>query len=121
MTILIVDDATTTRRALRRAVARLMPEAELHEAKSLEVAKAWLLAKPFDLVLLDWTIGCRSGAELLEAMASGGVQRSPTIVVSAVTDPAALDTARDDGARGWVVKPYELEELHEAIHSACAA
>ena len=121
MTILIVDDASTTRRAIRRAIARMMPDATLHEASSLAVAKAWLLAKPIDLVLLDWTIGATSGAELLGAMRAGTLQAAPTVVVSAVTDPAEADAARSDGAHGWVVKPFELDELHQAIRSACVA
>ena len=121
MTVLIVDDASTTRRAIRRALKRFLPDATVHEASSLGVARAWLLAKPIDLVLLDWTVGAATGAELLAAMGQNGLQRVPTIVVSAVTDPAAAAEARADGARAWVHKPFELDELRDTIQRVCAA
>ncbi len=42
----------------------------------------------------------------------------PIVVMSAVVDPK--ETARKIGAKGWVSKPFEVEDLLLTVYRACA-
>lgn len=73
-----------------------------------------------DLLLIDVAIGREAGWDLLEHLQREAVtNRIPIIVTS--TDQRLLDRARGDQARyggqRYLVKPFELGELLEAIRS----
>lgn len=113
--ILIADDHPLFRDALRRAVARILPEASLHEADSVP-ALLELLERQRDpeLLLLDLNMPGAHGFSALVHV-RGQYPALPVLVVSAQEDPALMRRAVAHGASGFVPKSASVEILAQAI------
>ncbi len=114
-TILIADDHPLFRDALRGAVARALPDAELLEAD--DVASLQRLAEAHadaDLLMLDLNMPGAQGFSAL-AHVRGHFPSLPVIVVSAHEDPAIIRRALGHGAAGYIPKSASLESIIEAL------
>lgn len=99
---------------------------ELLQGEAYNVTTATYVPEPFDLIaaavpdliVVDLVAGQRAGWALLERLRAGAATRAPPVVVTS-TDRQLLDRAQADaaryGERRVLVKPYDLEELLEAI------
>jgi two-component system, OmpR family, response regulator MprA len=71
-----------------------------------------------DLILVDLAAGRRGGWDLLERLHAGAATRGIPVIVTS-TDRQLLDRARGDAARagadGVLMRPFDLEELLDAI------
>ena len=71
-----------------------------------------------DLLVVDLVVGQQAGWDLLERLHAEAVTRGLPVVVTS-TDRQLLDRAQTDaaryGAHQVIVKPYDLEELLDAI------
>ncbi len=106
--IMIVDDDTT----LRSLLVSTLPTdgCELVEARGGSEAIELLLTKPPDLVLLDWKMPDRSGADVLVELK----KRHPNVPVIVLTAegrsiPRALAEAL--GAEVFMTKPFSPLQL----------
>jgi DNA-binding response OmpR family regulator len=111
--LLIVDDEpvirTIAKTCLNRAgfdVVEAGDEANAFE----EIQKA---AKPFDLILLDLTLGETKGADLIPAFR----QQSPTTRILVVSGVGA-EEAEGLGADGFLAKPFNKTSLLIAVWQA---
>lgn len=69
-----------------------------------------------DLALLDVQMPKRDGiAVAREIFAELGI---PVIIISAYSDPQTVDSARDSGVFGYLVKPASIDQLRAAIQVA---
>ncbi|MEI7657481.1 MAG: response regulator [Phycisphaerae bacterium] len=69
-----------------------------------------------DLALLDVQMPKRDGiAVAREMFADLGI---PVIIISAYSDPQTVDSARDSGVFGYLVKPASIDQLRAAIQVA---
>ena len=69
-----------------------------------------------DLALLDVQMPKRDGiAVAREIFAELGI---PVVIISAYSDPHTVDSARDSGVFGYLVKPASIDQLRAAIHVA---
>lgn len=108
--ILVVDDEPAVQLVLERLFARLGHP--VLSAKSMAEAKT-LLARPWDLFLIDKNLPEGSGVELAKAVR----ERFPAAVIVLITGYAtresveALSGVVDD----YVTKPFELEHLGETL------
>ena len=114
-TLLIADDHPLFREALRGAVARVLPQAQLREAESVETLYALVEAEPdADLLLLDLNMpGAQGFSELVHLRALH--PQLPIVVVSAREEPAVMRRALDHGAVGFIPKSADAATLGEAI------
>jgi response regulator NasT len=79
---------------------------------ALTIAKATMP----DLALLDVQMPKRDGiAVAREIFAELGI---PVVIISAYSDPHTVDSARDSGVFGYLVKPASIDQLRAAIHVA---
>ena len=112
-TILVCDDDDRLRELMK---VTLGGEYTFVEAPDGETAIALCRAERPDLVLLDVMLPGSSGLQVLETMRSDERLRDiPVIIVSAwqtADDRAAAATA---GADDFLGKPFELEELTDAV------
>jgi DNA-binding NtrC family response regulator len=65
--LLLVEDDAIDRQAVRRALGRAGTEYEITEACTCEEASSHLATEKFDLILLDYDLGGRSGIDFMEA------------------------------------------------------
>ncbi|AYH45563.1 response regulator transcription factor [Azoarcus sp. DN11] len=113
--ILIVEDHALVREALAQTLARLEPGVECVEAKGSEDALAKLEANPdWDLAVIDLMLPDLNGFSLLGVLAKR-FPDIPTIVVSALDDPASIRRAMKGGASGFVSKASSGDVLRDAV------
>ena len=113
--ILVVDDETTTRATITRALNLMGYRAD--EAASGNQALAQLTAYPYDLMLLDLRMPGMDGTEVLQR-----VQESqPNLLVIVFTAHATLESAIAAvraGAADYLLKPCTIRDVEAAIARA---
>lgn len=115
--ILIVEDHTLVREAMAQTLARLDPGVECVEVSNSEEAIARLEANPdWDLAVVDLMLPDLNGFSLLGVMAKR-FPDVPTVVVSALDDPASVRRAIKAGASGFVSKASSGDMLTEAVRT----
>ena len=114
-TLLIADDHPLFREALRGAVVRVIPDAQLHEAENAEGLYAMADAHPdADLLLLDLNMPGAQGFSALVHL-RGLHPQLPVVMVSAREEPAVVRRALDHGAMGFIPKSSNAETLGAAL------
>ena len=114
-TILIADDHPLFREALRGAVQRILPDASLCEADSVDALYGLVEANPdADLLLMDLNMPGAHGFSALVHMRALHPQL-PVVVVSAREEPAVMRRALDHGALGFIPKSADSETIGIAV------
>ncbi|XZE42698.1 sigma-54-dependent transcriptional regulator [Pirellulaceae bacterium SH467] len=121
MKILIVEDDSTARYALHRAIrneARTILEAE-HGGQAIEQ----IHENHPDLVFLDLNMPVQDGLAVLDALRDSPPSRLPEIIVVTANDSVniAVECIRR-GASDFLVKPYDLDHIRTIVarsHRRC--
>lgn len=114
--VLIVDDEPLARRRAIRLVRECVEVGEINEAADITAARAALLARPADILLLDIQMPGGDGFALLETL------RPPlraVVIVTAFHDHALR--AFDARAIDYVTKPIVPARLRAAVERAALA
>ncbi len=123
--VLVVDDDPLAREMLVTALTGWslnVSEANSGTAALAAIRDATAVAKPFELVLMDWKMPGRNGVEIAAAIRSGAGEVRPPIVimVSAFGRADVFDAAKRAGIAGFLVKPVDPSLLLETIQSLFA-
>jgi CheY-like chemotaxis protein len=117
LVVLHVEDNVSNRR-LVQLVAEQRPAIELVEAHDGASAIELARARRPDLVLLDLRLPDIPGEEVLERLRSEpGTAALRVVVISAEARPEERGRLIDAGANGYLVKPFEVEELLDILDS----
>ena len=112
---LIVDDFST----MRRIVRGLLKEIGYNNADEAEdgaVALTALKANKFDFVVSDINMPVMNGFELLTAIkADDSLKHLPVLMVTAEARKEDIVRAAQDGAAGYIVKPFTKATLEEKV------
>jgi two-component system, NarL family, invasion response regulator UvrY len=112
--ILIVDDHAIVRRGLRNLLESELPGSELGEAPDSREAIAMLMARPWELLLLDINMPGRNGLEVLEEVRR--LRPSiPVLILSAYAEEEFALKAFELGAVGYLNKQTAFDELLAAV------
>lgn len=112
---MVVDDDPSVRRALDRLL-----RSEGFSVVTFTSAEQFLaLCRPDAVVclILDLQLAGMSGAELQVHMAAARTA-VPTIIITAHDDVAAREAARRNGSRAFLRKPFDDQELIDAVVQA---
>jgi putative two-component system response regulator len=113
--LLIVDDEESIRNALSRV---LQPNGfEIMTADSVAAAVDLLQTSRFELILCDVRMPGALGTELVP-QARAIDEDVAILMLSAVNDASTAAQSLSDGAFGYLVKPFDIDELQEAIDRA---
>jgi two-component system KDP operon response regulator KdpE len=114
-TILVVDDDSSTRRALRTTLTgmgfTIVEAARGEEALSL-VRVSW-----FDAVLLDVDMPGMGGMETCRCIRRA-VARLPILMLTVMSSEDDKVLALDAGADDYITKPFQIRELTARLRSA---
>ncbi len=117
MRLLIVDDANIIRRQIRRAIERAESKGITYDietaANGLEAMLKFDAFDP-DVVTMDITMPEMDGLACVTQM----IKRKPAariLVISALADKPTAVEAVKRGARGFLLKPFTPELLHEEL------
>lgn len=112
--VLAVDDSVS----LRRLVAATLTQAghdvteASNGAEGLEVAKKGT----FNLVISDLNMPIMDGLTFIKQMRGlASYKFTPILVLTTEMDPEKKKSAKEAGATGWIVKPFDPEQLLTTI------
>jgi two-component system, OmpR family, copper resistance phosphate regulon response regulator CusR len=114
--ILIVEDDERIASFMCKALRAKGFSVEWVAAGSLALER--LATGGFDLQLLDLGLPDVDGIALLRQLNETG-DPTPTIVVTARSDPRDEQLARELGARAYLTKPFALADLIGAVRDGC--
>lgn len=123
MNILVVDDSSLTRKAIKRIIDMLdldvgqIIEAE-NGAKALEVFSEIKI----DLVLADLNMPEMGGIEMIYHMRGNETTKSiPVVVVSTESSTTRIEGLLANGAKAYLHKPFTPEDFKEVITQTVGA
>ena len=115
MKFLIVDDFST----MRRIVRGLLKEIGYNNAEEAEDGAAALnvlKGAKFDFVVSDINMPNMNGFELLNAIkADAALKHLPVLMVTAEARKEDIVRAAQEGAAGYIVKPFTKATLEEKV------
>lgn len=113
MKILVADDSKPARMLTVRALKKY--NLEISEASNGQEAYDLMSQQEFDLVLLDNNMPKMRGVEVLEKLQSES-KKSNAIMISARNDKTTIDSAKENGAMDYIIKPFKMDNLIEKIN-----
>ena len=114
-TILTVDDSRTMRDMLRLTLNKaghtvIQADDGVHGVEVLEATG------PVDVIITDINMPRMDGYGFIEHVRRHSLNRmTPILVLTTESEPAKKLRARDAGATGWIVKPFNPDKLLAAI------
>ena len=115
MKFLIVDDFSTMRRIVR-GLLKEMGCNNVDEAEDGQVALTMLKASKYDFVVSDINMPVMNGFELLTAIkADETLKHLPVLMVTAEARKEDIVRAAQEGAAGYIVKPFTKATLEEKV------
>jgi two-component system chemotaxis response regulator CheY len=117
--ILIVDDSLFMRMVLKGILSKMEGEYETLEAdsgtKALELLKR---VKP-DLVLLDVIMpeGEEEGVRVLQTIMKNDPE-SKVVMITAVGQDPVVEQCKKLGAKDYIIKPFDEEQVIETVRKA---
>jgi two-component system chemotaxis response regulator CheY len=118
--VLVIDDSPAMRTLIRRVIEVSGLEASaVLEAGDGQEALELLEREWVDVILTDINMPRMNGEEFVRRLAESGLTRSiPIIVVSTDATEVRREHLLALGIRGYLVKPFQPEELKEQIERA---
>ena len=112
--ILTVDDSPSMRALL---LAALQKEGFIvSQAEDGQEALEWLAQNDVDVVITDINMPRLDGFGLIEQLRAGSRHADrPILVLSMESSAEKKNRARNAGATGWIVKPFDAEKLATAV------
>ena len=112
--IAIADDHAVVRRGLRQIIADAPNLHVVGEAASADELLTLVRSRPIDLVVLDLSLGTRSGLELIRHLRAE-FPRMRVLILSMHREDLFAERALRAGAAGYVQKDDAADELLAAI------
>ncbi|MGD8786190.1 MAG: response regulator [Phycisphaerales bacterium] len=117
MNILVVDDSSLTRKAIKRIISMLdLDVNEIVEAENGAKALKVLEETKIDLVLADLNMPEMGGIEMIYHMRGNEATKLiPVVVVSTESSTTRIEGLLADGAKAYLHKPFTPEDFKEVI------
>ena len=115
MKFLIVDDFSTMRRIVR-ALLKEMGCNNADEAEDGAIALQMLKAQKYDFIVSDINMPNMNGFDLLTAVKKDdALKHIPVLMVTAEARKEDIVRAAQEGAAGYIVKPFTKATLEEKV------
>ncbi len=118
-TAVVVDDSATMRRLLASILAELQVQV-LGEASDGRQGVELSCQHQPDLICLDMNMPVMNGLQALEQLRARQV-KSKILMISGNSDREMVLQALKDGARGYILKPFEPDKVVAAINNLLTA
>lgn len=109
--VLIVDDSITMRQQVGLTLSKEGFETEEAEngKNALEILKK---DSSIGMVFLDVNMPIMGGLELLEILNKDeSLKKIPVVMLTTEIDKEKIDIAKQSGAKGWIIKPFEPNQV----------
>jgi DNA-binding NarL/FixJ family response regulator len=118
MRVLVADDHPLYREAVARQIMRLLPDATVEEAASMDAALASAETACPNLFVFDFYMPGMSAAAI--ARLAEKFPYVPILVLSGGASPAEVQAVLQAGARGFLPKTATPEQFNHTIHLVLA-
>ncbi len=108
--ILIVDDSVT----MRHAVATCLTQNGFEVVEAADGKAALDSVGSVSLAICDVNMPVMNGIEFVQAMATRG-STVPIVMLTTEGRPELVAQARAAGAKGWLVKPFNADQLVKVV------
>ena len=109
-TILVVDDSGTVRQQVSMALKQA--GFAIVEAADGQEALAALEANRIDMVVCDVNMPVLNGLEMVEKVKLQPEHKAlPILMLTTEGQPSMIKRAKQAGAVGWIVKPFDASQL----------
>lgn len=117
LNILIVDDSSLTRKAIRRIIDMLdLDVGQIFEAENGMKALKVLDETNIDLVLADLNMPEMGGIEMIYHMRGNETTKDiPVVVVTTESSTTRIEGLLANGAKAYLHKPFTPEQFREII------
>ena len=113
-TVLVVDDSSTVRQQVSLALSQA-GFAILEAADGAEGLAAVNSKAAIDMVVCDVNMPVLNGLEMVEKIKSRPEHRAlPILMLTTEGQPSLIKRAKTAGAVGWIVKPFDANQLVQA-------
>jgi len=117
-TILVVDDSSTTRSLIASNLSETGDYEVIEAASGFEALKV-LPSRKVDLIVTDINMPDINGLELISYVKENPIYRQiPTMIITTEDSEEDRKRGMELGAREYVIKPFTVEELQEAVKRA---
>lgn len=114
VSVLTVDDSASMRALLRAALTSNGFNVE--QAEDGQEALEWLATNEVDVVLTDINMPRLDGFGLIEKLRETALHADrPILVLTTESSDEKKMRAKNAGATGWIVKPFDAEKLTAAL------
>lgn len=111
--IMLVDDSSYMRGVLKNILKKAGYDTFVEASDGAAAVEAYGRENP-DLVLMDIVMPKKNGIEALREIKESD-ENAHVVMVSAVGQDVIMDEARRAGAEGFIVKPFQPDQVHEAV------
>jgi len=114
-TVLVIDDSRTIRSLVSATLSDggFVPVTSEDGAIGVETFQT----DRFDAVITDINMPNLDGFGVIEAIRTGDTnRRGPILVLTTESSQEFRDRAQNLGATGWIVKPFDEEQLINVLH-----
>jgi two-component system, chemotaxis family, chemotaxis protein CheY len=118
--ILIIDDSDVIRSDVRRALAGEGFEI-LEAVDGLDGLEKLRAHGDLMLALCDVNMPRMTGLEMLAELARGSRPKAPILMLTTEGQPSLIRQARENGAKGWIIKPFKTDLLRGAVKKLVAS
>lgn len=116
--LMVVDDSNIIRNRIARSFADSDIQIVASAKNGVEAVEKFNLYKP-DLVTMDLTMPQMDGLQCIKELVAKGTGVS-ILVVSALSDKATALLALQYGARGFICKPFNEDDIRQALERMIA-
>ncbi|WP_257170848.1 response regulator [Bradyrhizobium sp. SRS-191] len=116
--ILTVDDSKTMRDMITFTLRKA--GFDVAEAEDGKAAINVLGGSKFDLIITDLNMPNMDGISLIKNVRAGSSHRTvPILILTTESDGTKKADGKAAGATGWLVKPFNPDQLVELVHRVC--
>lgn len=120
VSVFLIADAHSPMRRTIRSMLLECGFSEIHEVDNGTAALQKLKSGKFDFLIADTVLPGLDGLQLLSAVRSDAkLQRLPVLLVTAEADVNKVVHAAQQGASGYLLKPFTRATLEEKIAVVC--
>ncbi|MEM9310684.1 MAG: response regulator [Pseudomonadota bacterium] len=112
--VLTVDDSASMRALLRSALSSRGFAVE--QCEDGQEALEWLASHEVDVIITDINMPRLDGFGLIEKLRTSALHADrPILVLTTESSDEKKQRARQAGATGWIVKPFDADKLTTAL------
>jgi two-component system chemotaxis response regulator CheY len=118
--VLLVDDSAVMRKIIQRNIKEtgLIVDEFVEAGDGNQALEKVNDNGDLDLILLDWNMPNMSGIEFVKTLRELNLpKRIPVVMVTTEGSDAKVSEARENGADGYLTKPFTASQLRDALGS----